>query len=234
MRRPSLKAAIRAQHTQHAVGGLAGRYLGAALRSTRWRTEIEPLVAAIAAGRPCIVAFWHESLPSIPALGIQTEAALHRRGAAMPGVHVLISRHRDGQLIGRAIAGFGVGLVSGSTSRGGTEALRSLARLLRAGGLICITPDGPRGPRRKAALGVAQLAALTGALVVCVGATTSRAITLKSWDSMRLPLPLGRGGLVASAPFAIGRTEAEAALPALEAAMTASLERAIALCRPPR
>ena len=234
MPRPSLKAALRAPRTQDAIGRLAGRYLDATMRSTRWQTEIEPLVATIAAGQPCIVTFWHECLPTVPALKTLTEAALHRRGKNLPGVHVLVSRHRDGQLIGRAVARFGVGLVAGSTSRGGAAGLRSLARVLREGDLICITPDGPRGPRRKAAIGVAQLAALTGAPVICVGAASARAITLKSWDSMRLPLPFARGAMVVSEPFTITRDTAETALPMLEAAMTAMLDRATALCRQAR
>ena len=39
--------------------------------------------------------------------------------------------------------------VQGSSSRGGVRALIGAIRVLRAGGTVGFTPDGPRGPRRE-------------------------------------------------------------------------------------
>jgi lysophospholipid acyltransferase (LPLAT)-like uncharacterized protein len=102
---------------------------------------------------------------------------------------------------------------------------------LAQGEQIAITPDGPRGPRRDAAPGVAQLAALSGIPVLPCAAQTSRRVTLNSWDRMVLPLPFGRGNLVCRAPIAVGREEAAAALPTIAAALNNAADRADLLCR---
>jgi lysophospholipid acyltransferase (LPLAT)-like uncharacterized protein len=117
-------------------------------------------------------------------------------------------------------------MVYASSSRGGATGLRALLRLLRDGELIMITPDGPRGPRRMAAPGVAQLAAASGVPVLPCAAATSRRIVLRSWDRAMLPLPFGRGVLVFGTPIAVPRGGAEAALPTIEAALTAACDAA--------
>jgi lysophospholipid acyltransferase (LPLAT)-like uncharacterized protein len=116
--------------------------------------------------------------------------------------------------------------VVGSTREGARAGALGLLRRLRQGHFIGITPDGPRGPRRRAAPGVAELAAMAGALVCPVGASTSRARRFRSWDRAMLPLPFGRGVLVLGAPIGVGRDEAAAALPAIEAALTAACDTA--------
>ena len=75
-------------------------------------------------------------------------------------LHALVSQHRDGRFIGAIMRRFGILPIFGSSTRGGAAGLRNLLAMLRQGDLIGITPDGPQGPRRRAALGVAQLAAL--------------------------------------------------------------------------
>src|SRR5262249_28540498 len=81
-----------------------------------------------------IYAFWHENMLLL---------AYHY---GRPDVYVLISQHADGQLIAEVCAHMGFGLVRGSTTRGGIEAVRRILRLGQAAHLA-VTPDGPRGPR---------------------------------------------------------------------------------------
>jgi lysophospholipid acyltransferase (LPLAT)-like uncharacterized protein len=158
-------------------------------RTTRWEIEGGREIARWATSGPCIVAFWHECLPAtIPVLWRQGK----QHGRVKPGV-ALASAHRDGRLVGLAVRYFGVGLVLGSSSRGGAAGLRNLLAAMRQGADVGLTPDGPRGPKRVAAAGLAQLAALTGAPVLPAAAWTRFAITARSWDRMRLPLPFGRG-----------------------------------------
>jgi lysophospholipid acyltransferase (LPLAT)-like uncharacterized protein len=95
---------------------------------------------------------------------------------------------------------------------------------------VLITPDCPRGPRRQAAPGVAQLAALSGAVVVPVGAAARWHRILPSWDRMMFPLPFGRGVLVAGPPIAVPREGAAAALPVIAAAIDAACAAADAAC----
>ena len=69
------------------------------------------------------------------------------------GVIVLISEHRDGEIVARAATSLGFGLIRGSSTRGADRALISLGRELQAGKEVAITPDGPKGPSQKYAPG---------------------------------------------------------------------------------
>jgi lysophospholipid acyltransferase (LPLAT)-like uncharacterized protein len=227
-----MRSLIRHPAVQAALARLVGLYLSLVIRTTRWRLlGAGPALALVAAGQPVIVAFWHERLPLIPPLF--RLAAAGEPAVARLTPRVLVSQHRDGRFIGAAVARFGVAMVYGSSRRGGAAALVELVRALRQGDPVLITPDGPRGPRRRAAPGVAQLAALSGAAVVPVGAASSAHRRLGSWDRMMFPLPFGRGALVCGAPIAVPRHGVDAALPAIAAALDAACAAADAACGVP-
>ena len=225
-----LKPLLRRPALQALLAALLGRYLAFALRTTRWTLHGAEHVDPHLQGAPAIVAFWHEHLPLMPALWQQKHRAPGLR------IHVLVSRHSDGRLVGDLIRRFGVDVVHGSSARnghdrGGAAGLRGMLQRLARGELVVITPDGPRGPRRQAAGGVAQLAALSGLPVLPCAAQTSRRLVLGSWDRMVLPLPFGRGVIVCGPDVFVPRREAETALPAIAAALTTAAEQADRLCR---
>ncbi len=238
-----LRRLIRHPRTQAVFAWLLGGYLAVVSRTTRWtllgEEHIEailgrgtaPDVAAATAGprSGVIVGFWHERLAIMP----MGWSHFRPRLPLLSGVrvNVLVSQHRDGRLIGDVASRFSLAMVYGSTSRGGATGLIMLARLMAAGEHVVITPDGPRGPRRKAAAGIAHLAALTGQPVVPLGAAVSRARVLGSWDRMLLPLPFGRGAIVVGPPIRVPRDGAEAMLPAIEAGLTAACEEADRIVR---
>jgi lysophospholipid acyltransferase (LPLAT)-like uncharacterized protein len=62
---------------------------------------------------------------------------------------ILASGHRDGRLISETAKSFGYVNTSGSSSQNGHAAVMKLEQALRDGLDVGITPDGPRGPRRK-------------------------------------------------------------------------------------
>ncbi len=216
-----IKLLLRSPHVQFLGARLMGHYLLFAARTIDWRIEDHGAIAALAAQQPVILAFWHETLPSMPALLLRARAA----GYAKPG-HILVSRHRDGQFVAAAMRQLELLPVSGSTSRGGASGLRALLRALRAGASVGLTPDGPRGPRQVAASGAASLAALSGAPVIPCAAWTKRAIQLSSWDRMRIPLPFTQGALVCRPPIRVARASAAAALPVIEAELRAAFAEA--------
>jgi lysophospholipid acyltransferase (LPLAT)-like uncharacterized protein len=216
-----MKGWLKSPRIQTALAALTGRYLRFAIRTIDWRIEDHGAIAGLVRGENGIIAFWHETLPAMPVLLLRAR----RQGLTQAG-HVLVSRHRDGQFIGQAMRAFGMPMISGSTSRGGASALRAMLRVLAGGDSIVLTPDGPRGPRRVAASGVAQLAARSGAPVFPCAAITRPAISLPSWDRMRIPMPFTRGALVCRPPVLVPRHAAAAMLPVIEAELQAALSQA--------
>jgi lysophospholipid acyltransferase (LPLAT)-like uncharacterized protein len=167
--------------------------------------------AAWAAGRPFILAFWHGRLLMMP--------YVWQRGVAM---RMLISTHRDGELIAGTIRHFGLGSVRGSSRRDGAAALRAMLKALRGGACVGITPDGPRGPRMRASEGVVGIAKLSGVQVLPAAFATSRRKLLGSWDRFALALPFSRGVFVWGAPIEVGRHDDTAVATArIEAALNA-------------
>jgi lysophospholipid acyltransferase (LPLAT)-like uncharacterized protein len=180
------------------VAAGAVRALGATLRLTEEGVPaMEPLWAA---RRPLIYAVWHGRILMIPWLN----ARLRRTRGARP-VRVLASRSRDGELVARWVGRFGLGVVRGSSSRGGAEALRALAAALQAGEDVAVAPDGPRGPRERLQAGVVVLAAATGAPIVPVGFAARPARRLASWDRFLVPWPFARAALVFGQAVTVAR-----------------------------
>lgn len=223
-----LKRLSRHPFVQRAAAFLLRLYLGLVYRTTRWQlVGAGQGSLATPPGAAVILAFWHERLP-LAALGwrLARQRLADARGRR---AQVLISRHRDGRLIADIVRGFGIDVVHASSSKGGAAGLRAMLRILEGGGVAVITPDGPRGPARQAAPGVAQLAAMSGVPVLPCAVASSRMRLARSWDRMRIPLPFARGVAVVGAPIRVAREEAPAALPLIVAALDEACARADAL-----
>jgi lysophospholipid acyltransferase (LPLAT)-like uncharacterized protein len=193
------------------VGAMAVRLLARTLRIRREEAAVEGLWRA---GTPIIYAVWHGRILLLPYLYGSRRA------------RVLASRSRDGELLTRFVARFGLEAVRGSSSRGGADALRRLARSLRDGRDAVVVPDGPRGPREIAKAGIVALARFSGAPIVPLALGASAEWRLRSWDEFRIPRPFARCVLRFGDPIWIShdadhgvveaaRKEVEAALRAL-------------------
>jgi lysophospholipid acyltransferase (LPLAT)-like uncharacterized protein len=153
------------------------------LLAMTWRMETvngDELANARRTGTRVIFALWHGEL--LPLLW-------HQRGE---NVAIVISEHRDGEIVARIAESLGYSTVRGSSSRGGSRALIGLMREIDAGRDGAITPDGPRGPARVFAPGAAVAAQRTGALIAPIRAQSSSAWRLKSWDRFLIPKPFAR------------------------------------------
>jgi lysophospholipid acyltransferase (LPLAT)-like uncharacterized protein len=148
-----MKRIFRLSAVQPALAWLVGSYLVMALRTTRWDLHGGDHLAPFAGGKVVIAAFWHERLALMPMLWVKSQIMQPTKAA---NIHMLVSQHRDGRLIGSILRRFGVQVVHGSSSGGAVTAVRRAMALLQDGQQVAITPDGPRGPRRVAASGVAQ------------------------------------------------------------------------------
>lgn len=202
------------------------RLLGASLRVTEvnW-AAVERLWAT---GGPVLYAVWHGRMLLVPP-----------RYAGRRHFHVLTSRSRDGELLSRFVAGFGVTAVRGSSSRGAGAALLALARLLRhEAAHVVVVPDGPRGPRYVAQAGTVLLARLGRAPIVPVGFGAAPRMELPSWDRFVVPHPFARAAFVFGEPLSVDpaadRKALEAARQELQAALRAVTREADRLAGAPR
>jgi lysophospholipid acyltransferase (LPLAT)-like uncharacterized protein len=164
--------------------------------------------------KPTIFAFWHEH---------QVISMSVFRGF---GIYVLVSRSKDGDYASKVMESFGFNTIRSSSSNGRLTALRGLARMLRQGRHVAITPDGPRGPRHCCQPGPVFLGAITGARVIPFGCALDRAWRLKSWDRFEIPKPFSRAVVVFGEPLDVPAKLDEATSTELVAEFQRRLERA--------
>jgi len=163
--------------------------------------------------------------------GLYILAFWHSRFVMMPYVYphdriaVLVSRHRDSQMLSRILARFGFAFAWGSSTAGGAQGLRQALRLIRGGHDLGITPDGPRGPRRRVKPGVVAVARLSGLPIVPVSFSACPARRLGSWDRTLVPLPFTRGLFVYGEPYRIPRDADEVEQERHRLAVEAELDR---------
>ena len=209
------------------IGLFAAQYVRLVSRTTTWRvTNRHFLDDLLAQGIGFILITWHGSLMMTP--------------IGWPGpkpLHVLVSRHGDGDLVARAMTRFDMVMVRGSTHRedrdrdkGGAAAMRKLVALLKDGQAVALTPDGPRGPARSLSGGVITLARLSGAPILPVTILTARHRLLRSWDHFRVALPFSNGAMVFGDPIIVDRLQGddgqEAKRLEVEAALNAVTDQA--------
>jgi len=137
-----------------------------------------------------IYLFWHEMMlfPLITHCG--------------PDFSILVSRHRDGELITQIMRMFQGKTVRGSTSRGAAAGLLEMMRN-RPSKHLGITPDGPRGPRRVMQDGAVYLASRTGMPLAPTGFAFDGCMRAGSWDKMAMPRPFRRAVGIVAPPISV-------------------------------
>lgn len=151
------------------------------IRETFYDRTVETAIADPPTRR--IYLFWHEYI-LLP---------LDRRGRN--GITMLLSRHRDADILAKIARRVGFGTVRGSTFDGGSASLRELIQTSRTQHLT-ITPDGPRGPRRKLSLGPIFLASKLQLPIVPLGFGYDRPWRLNSWDRFAIPRPFSKARVI--------------------------------------
>jgi lysophospholipid acyltransferase (LPLAT)-like uncharacterized protein len=132
---------------------------------------------------PAIFLFWHEYF-TLP---------FHMRGHC--DIAMLLSRHRDAEWLSWPARQMGFETIRGSTYRGAGTALRQMMDKGKSSNLA-ITPDGPRGPRRKMSQGPIYLSSKLQIPLVPLGIGYDRPWRLKTWDRFAIPRPFSRGRAV--------------------------------------
>ena len=120
---------------------------------------------------------------------------------------IMISRSKDGDVVANVAKRFGYATMRGSSSRGGSQALRQMIAYLKETNekRLCGTPvDGPRGPARIMKKGMLAVAKETGSLFVPIACSGTRVLTFhKAWDKTMIPLPFSKIVIDFGEPFHI-------------------------------
>lgn len=161
------------------LGALAAGLLR--LLGATWRVRVEGPDPLTPGHEPVVAAFWHRN--------VLIASHLYRDR----GFSAAVSRSRDGDRIAALLAALGYQQTArGSSTRGGTTALRELIAQVQDGTTVSIQPDGPQGPARISKLGIVTLARLSQRPITPVGLSARPALRFRSWDGTLLPLPFAR------------------------------------------
>jgi len=138
-----------------------------------------------------ILVFWHSRFVMMP------------YSYPGPRITVLSSRHRDSEMLARVLVRFGLDLSKGSSTRGGAAGLLEILRKVKRGYDVGMTPDGPKGPRRRVKPGVIAAARLSRLPVLPVTFSAAPARRLRSWDRTLVPRPFSRGVFAYGPPIPV-------------------------------
>jgi lysophospholipid acyltransferase (LPLAT)-like uncharacterized protein len=130
-----------------------------------------------------IIACWHSDLLMIP---VYRHIRPHHSASA------LVSQHKDGEIVARALGYLSIKGLRGSTRKGARKVLLEAFRAIEAGDDIQISPDGPKGPRYHINDGAVALAQKGGLPIMIIGYRADRYWQLKSWDRFVIPKPFAR------------------------------------------
>jgi lysophospholipid acyltransferase (LPLAT)-like uncharacterized protein len=229
-----VKKLLRSNAVQAFLGWFSWLYLELVIRTIRWTRIGEepggPLDQVLRGPAGMIGCFWHRDI----ALSITAKVAVidHKL------TRILISLSPDGEFISRAMDRHNMPPIRGSSAKkgklkGGAAAFREALDLLDAGGILVVTPDGPRGPAEQMAPGTVRIARRAQVPVFLLGLAAKPGIRLKSWDRTKLPGLFGRGCIVWDGPHVCPESASEEEMDRLgvewAAAMTAACARAEAV-----
>jgi lysophospholipid acyltransferase (LPLAT)-like uncharacterized protein len=171
------------------LAGISIALLRASLRTER--LHFERYLELRARGVPILFALWHGRM------FLPIQAHRHQE------IVTMASQSEDGEIIARWLERNGYSVVRGSTSRGGSDALRRMVREVRSGRHAALTVDGPKGPPRVVQPGAVQLARMTGAWILPITYASFRPRFVASWDRYLLPAPFSRNLIAYGETFPI-------------------------------
>lgn len=161
----------------------------------RKRVILKGNAGEILGKKQCIIALWHNRT--------FTPCYVYRycMDSKVP-MSMLTSASKDGALLSTVAGDYGMRTVRGSSHRRGAVGFRDMLRELNEGCCMCITPDGPKGPRYKSRAGVIRLASVSGLpiLPLCVDIPSCWRIK-KAWDGFVIPKPFSRVNVLVREPL---------------------------------
>jgi lysophospholipid acyltransferase (LPLAT)-like uncharacterized protein len=199
----SKETEIRGSRASRLLGHLAGMLMKAWSYTLRYDVNDKiGVVQPILHPEPVIFALWHNRIFTMPPIWVRT-------GGKGRSTVVLTSASKDGTTLATAMAGFGLGAIRGSSSRRALSALIGMKKALREGRDVCVTPDGPRGPRYNLQAGLIKIAQSTGTSIVPIHIRYGSAWRLNTWDRFVIPKPFSRVSVTFDHPFIVPKDLSE-------------------------
>ena len=188
----------------------------------RKRVILRGAAADIIGKRQCIIALWHN----------RTFTPCYFYRFLIPhtvSMCMLTSASKDGALLTTVAEDYGMSTVRGSSHRRGVAGFRDMLRALETGCSMCITPDGPKGPRYKCRAGAVRLASVSGlpVLPLCIDIPSCWRVK-KAWDGFVIPKPFSKVQVLVKEPIYVPADLDDAA----QAEYVAMLEEQLACGRP--
>lgn len=220
-----MKKLLRHPATQVALGWILHAYMVLIRRTVRWRHEnIECVDGVLASGQGALALCWHGRIP----VALAVAKVWWRKPRAC-----LVSPSGDGEFFAQAMAHAKFPSIRASSAKKGDSAkaravvaaFREAMKLVNDGGVLIVTPDGPRGPNEVMAPGAAQIARRTGAPVFMMGIAVSPAARAGSWDRAMIGRPFGKGAVVWDGPLHVPPDADDRAIEALAHAWSARLSQ---------
>lgn len=211
-----MKSFIRRPGVQAFLGWVLAGYMSLIRTTVRWRHQgLEPAHAVLRAETGVIVLLWHGRIP----VALTVAPILKQIKQAK----CLVSPSADGEFFAQAMAHNGFPSIRASSAKKGDSAkaravvaaFREAMAWVKDGGVLIITPDGPRGPSEVMAPGALQIARRTGAPVLIVGLAASPCTRLGSWDTAMVSAPFGQGSAIWQGPYYVAPEADDAAIEAL-------------------
>ncbi|MFN5867871.1 MAG: lysophospholipid acyltransferase family protein, partial [Akkermansiaceae bacterium] len=153
--------------------------------------------------KPVIFALWHNRIFTMPPIW-------QRTGGKNRSTVVLTSASRDGTTLAKSMEAFGIGSIRGSSSRRALAALIGMKNALLEGKDVCITPDGPKGPRYQVQPGLLKIAQSTGSDIIPIHILYGSAWRRSSWDRFVIPKPFSKVIVTFDKPISIPKNLSEA------------------------
>ena len=106
--------------------------------------------------------------------------------------YAVASKHADGRMMAKLQRLFGLRSILGSTTSGAVAVLQKGMRVMKKGHPLCISPDGHKGPLMRLSQGCVYFARMSGAPIIPVSYSATKAVSLRSWDRYMIVKPFGK------------------------------------------
>ena len=211
-----MKKLLRNAAVQGFLGWVLAGYLILIRRTTRWRHEgLDKLEPMLTGDQGALGLFPHGRIPICLGMAEVWWRKEKRR--------CMVSPSADGEFIALALerARYPAIRISSAKKGDSSKARQAVAAFREAinwvsdGGILIVTPDGPRGPNEIIAAGSLQIAKRSGAPIFLTGLAVHPAIQLDTWDRVMIAAPFGRGATVWEGPFYVPPEADDAAIETL-------------------